>query len=230
MSEGFPPEVRELARSPIGPPPTRHIDPVTDEVVAGVPVRIYRGNGPPTGLIVYFHGGAFVVGSIGIMDNVAPRTPTATVPPSSRSSTGSGALQSAQNVYFLSSFEPVEMGTPATRQLHSALKRIGISTDPTFAEYAGHTSVALLVEGLRAAGPNRSRAALISALSGIAHFNAAGLFGTHMVNMADRSTTAVGVDNCYWITKLSGSTFQLVPGADPICGSVIPGKTVSPWS
>jgi acetyl esterase len=71
MTEGFPPEVRELARSPIGPPPTRHIDRVHDEVVAGVAVRIYRGNGPQTGLILYFHGGAFVVGSVGIMDNVA---------------------------------------------------------------------------------------------------------------------------------------------------------------
>jgi hypothetical protein len=143
---------------------------------------------------------------------------------------GPGALQSAQNVYFLSSFEPVEMGTPATRQLQSALRVIGVRTDPTFAEYAGYTSVALLVEGLNAAGPDPGRAALISALSGITHFNAAGLFGTHSVNMADRSTAAVGVDNCYWITKLSGSTFQLVPGADPICGTVIPGKTVSPSS
>jgi hypothetical protein len=67
MSEGFPPEIRELPRSPVGPPPTRHIDQV-DELVDGVTVRIYRGNGPQTGLVVYFHVGAFVIGSIGIMD------------------------------------------------------------------------------------------------------------------------------------------------------------------
>jgi branched-chain amino acid transport system substrate-binding protein len=36
--------------------------------------------------------------------------------------------------------------------------------------------------------------------------------------------------NCQWMTKLSGSTFQLVPGADPICGRLIPGLTVSPAS
>jgi acetyl esterase/lipase len=71
MSEGFPPEQRALARSPVGPPPTRHIDQVDDELVDGVPVRIYRGNGRQSGLVVYFHGGAFVIGSIGIMDNVA---------------------------------------------------------------------------------------------------------------------------------------------------------------
>ncbi len=71
MTEGFPPELLELARSPIGLPPTRPIDQVTDEDVAGVPVRIYRSDGPANGLVVYFHGGAFIIGSIGIMDNVA---------------------------------------------------------------------------------------------------------------------------------------------------------------
>jgi acetyl esterase/lipase len=36
-----------------------------------VPVRIYRGSGPQSGLVVYCHGGAFVIGSTGIMDSVA---------------------------------------------------------------------------------------------------------------------------------------------------------------
>jgi len=65
------PEVLELGRSPVGAPPTREIAKVTDEVVEGVPIRIYQGDGPPTGLVVYFHGGGFVIGSIGLMDNVA---------------------------------------------------------------------------------------------------------------------------------------------------------------
>ena len=65
------PEVLELGRSPVGAPPTREIATVTDEVVNGVPIRVYQGDGPPTGLVVYFHGGGFVIGSIGLMDNVA---------------------------------------------------------------------------------------------------------------------------------------------------------------
>ena len=69
--EDLSPERLELARGPSGPAPTREIAHVCDEVVEGVPVRIYRGHGPPTGLIVYFHGGGFVIGSIGLMDNVA---------------------------------------------------------------------------------------------------------------------------------------------------------------
>jgi acetyl esterase len=44
---------------------------VTDEFVDDVPVRVYRGHGAPTGLVTYFHGGGFVLGSIGLMDNVA---------------------------------------------------------------------------------------------------------------------------------------------------------------
>ncbi len=44
---------------------------------------------------------------------------------------GPGALQAAQNVYFLSSFEPMEMNTPGTQQFQTALKSIGITEDPT---------------------------------------------------------------------------------------------------
>ena len=65
------PEYLELARSPVGAPPTRDIAEVSDGAVDGVPVRIYRSHGPQTGLVVYFHGGGFVLGSIGLMDNVA---------------------------------------------------------------------------------------------------------------------------------------------------------------
>ncbi len=67
----FPPEILELARGPMGAPPTRQIAHVTDEEIDGIPVRIYRGDDSPTGLVVYFHGGGYVLGSIGIMDNVA---------------------------------------------------------------------------------------------------------------------------------------------------------------
>ena len=65
------PEMLELARGDYNTPPEREIDHVSDEVVEGIPVRIYRNDGDPTGLVVYFHGGGFCIGSIGLMDNVA---------------------------------------------------------------------------------------------------------------------------------------------------------------
>ena len=55
----------------MGAPPTREIAKITDEVVDGVPIRIYEHDHAPTGLVVYFHGGGFCIGSIGLMDNVA---------------------------------------------------------------------------------------------------------------------------------------------------------------
>ena len=69
--EDLSPEMLELARGPVGFPVTREIAHVADEVADGVPVRVYRGDGPPTGVVAYFHGGGFCIGSIGLMDNVA---------------------------------------------------------------------------------------------------------------------------------------------------------------
>ena len=65
------PEFLALARGPVGEPPTREIAHVSDEQAMDVPVRIYRNEDEPTGLLLYFHGGGFVIGSIGLMDNVA---------------------------------------------------------------------------------------------------------------------------------------------------------------
>jgi acetyl esterase len=65
------PEILELARGPVGFPPTREIAHIADEFVGDIPIRIYQGDAEPTGLVVYFHGGGFMIGSIGLMDNVA---------------------------------------------------------------------------------------------------------------------------------------------------------------
>ena len=65
-------DILEMARTTESPwPVSREVGAVTDEIVAGVPVRIYEQQGAPTGLVVYFHGGAMCVGSIALMDNVA---------------------------------------------------------------------------------------------------------------------------------------------------------------
>ena len=142
---------------------------------------------------------------------------------------GPSAQQVAQNVSFISLFEPVEMHTAATQQFQSALKSAGVTGDPTYAEYAGYTSIALLVQGLQGAGSHPNQSGLIDALSHITSFNGAGLLGSHPINISQRTGSA-GPNNCGWYTKYSGSTFQLVPGADPLCGTIVPGKTVSPSS
>ncbi len=140
---------------------------------------------------------------------------------------GQGALNAAQNVYYALQMEPVEMNTPGTKAFEAALHQVGVTTVPTLAEYDGYASILLLAQGLKAAGSNVTQASLITALSGIHAFTAGGLFGDHPLDINDRVSLIGGSDNCLYFTKLVGSDFKLVPGADPICGAPIPGKTVS---
>ena len=87
--------------------------------------------------------------------------------------------------------------------------------------------MALLVQGLKGAGAHPSHAGLIQALSGVKNFNAAGLLGRLSLDMSNRTGSPAGVDNCFYVTKLVGSKFEVVPNAEPICGSIVPGKTVA---
>ncbi len=48
------------AQDPPGPPDGT-LRSVTDDEVAGVPVRIYEQQGTPAALVVYYHGGGFTV-------------------------------------------------------------------------------------------------------------------------------------------------------------------------
>ena len=139
------------------------------------------------------------------------------------SQAGPNAQQIGQGVYFTLSFEPVEMQTTATKQFQAALTHVGASSEPTYAEYGGYTSVALLTQALQQTGANPSSAKLISALSSISSFNAWGLLGDHPISMSDRAASAIGAGGCGYYVKLVGSAFQLVPQADPFCGTEING-------
>lgn len=143
---------------------------------------------------------------------------------------GPGALESAQNVYFSLGYEPVEMRTAATKQFVSDLRSVGKTGEPTVSQYAGYISIGLLVQALKAAGPSPTRASLITTLSNIHNFAGLGLFGNNKLDINDRENIVTSVNNCLWITKLQGNSFNMVSGAAPICGTVIPGKMVSPSS
>ena len=140
---------------------------------------------------------------------------------------GAAAQQAAQGVYFTVGYQPVEMHTAATERFQAALQKYaGVTTDPTFNEYLAYLSVDGFVTGLKAAGANPTPASFISAMQGITHYDAAGLYGSYSIgfSMAQRGAASA---QCVWMTQFSGSSFQLVAGADPICGTVIPGKVVS---
>jgi branched-chain amino acid transport system substrate-binding protein len=56
----------------------------------------------------------------------------------------------------------------------------------------------------------------------------AGLLGGHTINfgMDQRGVGGPGADNCLWFALFKGQSFSVVSGADPVCGTVIPGKSV----
>lgn len=137
---------------------------------------------------------------------------------------GPGALQAAQNVYFTLSTEPAEMNTPATKQLVSDLAASGTTGVPTYGEYNGYTSIGLLLKALKAAGPNPTPASLTTALSGIHSWDMLGLLGGRTIDINDR-TSVLSTSRCTYVTKLVGTNFQLVPGADPLCGTQIQGAS-----
>jgi ABC-type branched-subunit amino acid transport system substrate-binding protein len=138
---------------------------------------------------------------------------------------GPGALQAAQNVYFTLGYEPVEMNTAATKQFQSDLAASGTTGVPTYSEYNGYTSIGLLVRALKTAGSNPTQASLLTALSNIHDWAALGLWGGRTVDINNR--TEVGSPTlCSYVAKLVGTDFQVVAGAEPICGTVVPGVTV----
>jgi branched-chain amino acid transport system substrate-binding protein len=142
---------------------------------------------------------------------------------------GPGVQQAAQDAYFLLSYEPVEMQTPATKRLVSALSTYaGVTTEPSLNEYLGYVSVDAFVSALKKTGSNPSSSALITALLGMTHYTADGLFGDHSIDfsMSNRGQFA-GAENCTWYLKYSGTAFHLVKGADPLCGTTLADQKVS---
>ena len=142
---------------------------------------------------------------------------------------GPDAKQAAQGVYFEDAYEPVEMHTAATEQFQSALKTYaGVTGDPTSNEYYAYVAINEFITGLKAAGADPTQASLIKAMLKITNYNADGLLGDHGFGLSlSQRAQGFGPVECGWETKFEGDKFQLVPGADPICGPIDKGKTVS---
>ena len=56
--------------------------------------------------------------------------------------------------------------------------------------------------------------------------------GAHLINISASggvmSHNTLAASSTTPTAKFAGSTFHLVRGADPLCGHVVPGKTVAP--
>lgn len=70
--DSLPPAEARAARSALAPPVLDPCHETVDLDAGGVPARLYRPEptGSPTGLLVYFHGGGWVLGDLASHDNV----------------------------------------------------------------------------------------------------------------------------------------------------------------
>lgn len=143
---------------------------------------------------------------------------------------GPNASQVAKGVYFTLGPEPVEMHTPATELFQKYLRAAGLSEEPAEATYDGWGSVGLLLQGLKGAGATPTQSSLLAALSKVHSWNYLGLWGGRTLDINNRNDTADadGPDNCTYMVKYEGKAFQLVKGADPICGPIISGLNETP--
>lgn len=145
-------------------------------------------------------------------------------------SAGAATEQAAKGSYFLNEFEPVQMHTAATQRFANAMKTYaGVPSDYiTFNDYLAYASIDAFVTGLKAAGAHPTQAQFINAMLGIRQYNAAGLYGKHTIGFAmdQRAIGGLGADNCSYVVQWDGKSFNLVSGAEPICGAQVPGKKV----
>ncbi len=138
-----------------------------------------------------------------------------------------GALAALNGDYFDIRFAPFELHTPATEAYAAALKKYeGITGDVDAEVTAGWLAADLLIQGLKIAGPNATRSQLISAISGITDYTGTGL-ETEPINfktIAGTQDGSLGPGYCTWFTQLEGSSFTVVDGPKPFCGTVLPNS------
>lgn len=205
------PEILELARGPFGAPPTRELATVTDDTVEGVPVRIYRGDGSPTGLVVYFHGGGYVLGSIGLMDNVARELAYA-----------SGAVVVSVG-YRLAPEDPYPAGLDdcerVTRWAFANAEQFGASPRSTAVsgESAGGNLAAAVALRLRDAGDLAlaGQVLIYPQVSGTTTYPSAVEFDGLVIGRA--------IGQKYWAAYSGGRDLDADPYAVPLCAKSLAG-------
>ena len=122
------------------------------------------------------------------------------------------AITAGQGVDFETIGQPAEANTPATRQRAADLARVGVTTDPTFAEQETYLALTAFVAGLRAAGANPTRQSFMAAMSKITNYDAGGLLAPEKISFRDYAPA----NGCLWVAQLRGSKFFVMPGT-PIC-------------
>jgi branched-chain amino acid transport system substrate-binding protein len=131
------------------------------------------------------------------------------------------AVQAGQGIDFEPIGAPAEADTAGTIQRALALAKVGVKTDPTFAEQEAWLTLSAFAAGLKAAGTNPTRQSFMAAMNKITNFTAGGLL-TPPVNFRDYTPT----NGCLYVVKLTGSKFVELPGM-PMCGAEVKFSNVT---
>jgi hypothetical protein len=131
---------------------------------------------------------------------------------------GPAALQQAKGADLVSLYEPPQLNTSATQEFARYLKSAAnVTTPPTLNESMAYLSIDALVNGLQKTGPNPTQAAFIQAMVGITNYNGRNLLGSPIsFAAAGRGDTTP----CTFVSQWTGTTFILLPGTHPYCGTL----------
>ena len=122
------------------------------------------------------------------------------------------AVEAGQGIDFQTIGPPAEANTAATQQRAADLAKVGVTTDPTFAEQEDFLALTAFVAGLKAAGPDPTAQSFMQAMGKITNYDADGLLAPEKISFRDYSPAT----GCLWVAKLTGEKFSVLPGM-PIC-------------
>jgi branched-chain amino acid transport system substrate-binding protein len=137
------------------------------------------------------------------------------------------AVEAAQGDDFMTFQQQAEANTPATKQMVAAFaKYAGLTGEPYYNDIQGWVLADLFIKGLEAAGRNPAASSFISGLRKVNDYTAGGLYAEPIdFSQFGNLGTGVGPGNCVYISKLEGTTFHVLPHANPVCG-ISTGQTV----
>ncbi|HXZ61627.1 MAG TPA: ABC transporter substrate-binding protein [Acidimicrobiales bacterium] len=135
----------------------------------------------------------------------------------------SPAWSALQGDYFYSLFRPWSLPDAGTKQMQAAMEKYdGYSKSdfPSFSEYEAWLGADLMIKGLQLAGPNPTRAGVITALRGVTSYNANGLLPQSWDYATDFGHDSA--KSCAWMVQANKSGFTPI-SSQPFCGKDIPG-------
>ncbi|HEY3942207.1 MAG TPA: ABC transporter substrate-binding protein [Acidimicrobiales bacterium] len=134
------------------------------------------------------------------------------------------ARTAAQGQYFDAEPLPLDLNTPAVKGFYAALRKYDPSYHggiASFGEGSGWMIADEMIEGLKLAGPNPTRAGVIKDLARVTSYSGGGLVPP--VNLSAR-WKLIGPQCAYYV-QLEGSKFLPFPrSGKPICGKVLSGS------